>query len=178
MREESVARLKRRVSEMPVQHRKIRVLFVCLGNICRSPTAEGVFRQLVKEAGLANTIEVDSAGTGDYHIGERPDPRACWAASRRGYDLTPLRARQVTRRDFEQFDYVLAMDEQNLRALKQLAPEEQAHKLKMLTDFCSNGECTVPDPYAGGPQGFEFVLDLVEDAAQGLLRQIGTRTEV
>ncbi|MGZ5091050.1 MAG: low molecular weight protein-tyrosine-phosphatase [Burkholderiales bacterium] len=163
---------------MPVQPKKIRVLFVCLGNICRSPTAEGVFRQLVKEAGLANSVEVDSAGTGDYHLGERPDPRACWAASRRGYDLTPLRARQVTRGDFEQFDYVMAMDEQNLRALKQLAPEEHAHKLKMLTDFCSNGECGVPDPYAGGPQGFEFVLDLVEDAAQSLLRQIRTQTQV
>jgi protein-tyrosine phosphatase len=123
-------------------------------------------------------IEVDSAGTGDYHLGERPDPRACWAASRRGYDLTSLRARQVTRRDFEQFDYVLAMDEQNLRALQQLAPEAHASKLKMLTDFCSNGESGVPDPYVGGPQGFEFVLDLVEEAAQGLLRQIRTQTGI
>ena len=150
----------------------IKVLFVCLGNICRSPTAEGVFRQHVKEAGLAGRIVADSAGTGDYHIGERPDPRACWAASRRGYDLAPLRARQVTQQDFVEFDYILAMDEQNMRTLTQLAPAAHAHKLKMITEFCSTGECGVPDPYAGGPQGFEFVLDIVEDAAQGLLRHL------
>jgi len=171
------ARWKRAVSEMHGNARKRKVLFVCLGNICRSPTAEGVFRQLVKEAGVADAIEVDSAGTGDYHIGERPDPRACWAASRRGYDLTRLRARQVGRQDFYEFDYVLAMDEQNMRALKQLAPPEQAHKLMMFTDFCSSGECTIPDPYAGGPQGFEEVLDLVEDSAQGLLRRLRSEVE-
>jgi protein-tyrosine phosphatase len=151
---------------------RVSVLFVCLGNICRSPTAEGVFRQLVKEAGLAGRIEVDSAGTGDYHIGERPDPRACWAASRRGYDLTPLRARQVTVQDFHDFNYVFAMDEQNVRALQRIAPAEHADKVKLFTDFASNGECGVPDPYVGGPQGFESVLDLVEDAAQGLLRHL------
>jgi protein-tyrosine phosphatase len=171
------ARWKRDVSEMPANGRKTKVLFVCLGNICRSPTAEGVFRQLVKEAGLADRIEVDSAGTGDYHIGERPDPRACWAASRRGYDLTRLRARQVGRHDFYEFDYVLAMDEQNMRALNQLAPPEHAHKLKMFTDFCSSGECGIPDPYAGGPQSFEDVLDLVEDSAQGLLRRLRSEVE-
>lgn len=160
---------------MPVSHNKpIKVLFVCLGNICRSPTAEGVFRQLAKEAGLAGSIVADSAGTGDYHIGERPDPRACWAASQRGYDLHSQRARQVTHEDFAQFDYVLAMDEHNLRALKELAPSEHAHKVRLLTDFGSGKECGVPDPYAGGPQGFEHVLDLVEDAAQGLLRHIRT----
>ena len=150
----------------------VSVLFVCLGNICRSPTAEGVFRQLVKEAGLAERIRTDSAGTGDYHIGERPDPRACWAASRRGYDLSPLRARQVSAQDFHDFDYVLAMDEQNARALQRIAPAELAGKIRLFTDFASRGERGVPDPYAGGPQGFEFVLDLVEDAAQGLLRHI------
>jgi protein-tyrosine phosphatase len=171
------ARRKRDVSEMPADGRKTKVLFVCLGNICRSPTAEGVFRQLVKEADLADRIEVDSAGTGDYHIGERPDPRACWAASRRGYDLTPLRARQVGRHDFYEFDYVLAMDEQNMRALQQLAPPEHAHKLKMFTDFCSSGDCGIPDPYAGGPQSFEDVLDLVEDSAQGLLRRLRSEVE-
>jgi protein-tyrosine phosphatase len=156
--------------------RKTRVLFVCLGNICRSPTAEGVLRQLVKEAGLTNAVEVDSAGTGDYHIGEKPDPRACWAASRRGYDLSSLRARQVTVRDFQDFDYVLAMDEQNLRALQGIAPPEYAHKLRMLTDFCSSGECGIPDPYIGGPEGFDRVLDIVEEGAQGLLRHIRSET--
>jgi protein-tyrosine phosphatase len=162
-------------SEKTVNRKKaVKVLFVCLGNICRSPTAEGVFRQQVKEAGLADRVVVDSAGTGDYHIGERPDPRACWAASRRGYDLAPLRARQVSRDDFFEFDYVLAMDEQNMRALMGLAPEGHAHKVKMLTDFSSSNESSVPDPYVGGPQGFEFVLDVIEDAAQGLLRHIRT----
>ena len=151
-----------------------RILFVCLGNICRSPTAEAVFRQLAKEAGVSDRVIVDSAGTGDYHIGERPDPRACWAASQRGYDLMRLRARQVKAEDFEEFDYILAMDEHNLRALKQLAPRHHEHKLRMFTEFCSTGDCNVPDPYAGGPQGFEFVLDLVEDAAQGLLRHLRT----
>jgi len=149
-----------------------KVLFVCLGNICRSPTAEGVFRRYVQDAGLAEHILIDSAGTGDYHIGDAPDERACVAASRRGYDLSKLRARQVTRDDFERFDYVLAMDEENLRTLKRLAPPEHAHKLKMFTDFSSQHAQYVPDPYAGGPQGFELVLDLVEDAAQGLLRHI------
>lgn len=155
-----------------MKRRPIRVLFVCLGNICRSPTAEGVFKRSVKEAGLDAAIESDSAGTGDYHIGEPPDPRACTAAARRGYDLSRLRARQISRKDFEAFDYVLAMDEQNLRDLKRLCPKEHAHKVRLFTDFCSSGACAVPDPYGGGPQGFEHVLDLVEDAAQGLLRHI------
>lgn len=150
----------------------VRVLFICLGNICRSPTAEGVFRHYVREAGLEGEIESDSAGIGDYHIGEPPDLRACRHAAQRGYDLTPLRARQVRKQDFADFDYVLAMDEDNVRMLKRWCPREHAHKLKLLSDFCSTGACEVPDPYAGGPQGFELVLDLVEDAAQGLLRHI------
>jgi protein-tyrosine phosphatase len=149
-----------------------RVLFVCLGNICRSPTAEGVFRRYVEQAGLGDEIEIDSAGTGDYHLGEPPDERAQDAASRRGYDLSSLRARQVTRRDFETFDYLLAMDEENARSLKRLAPHEHAHKVKLFTDFGTNGARYVPDPYSGGAQGFEHVLDLVEDAARGLLRHI------
>lgn len=155
-----------------VNQKPINVLFVCLGNICRSPTAEGVFRRYVQEAGLAECILIDSAGTGDYHIGDAPDERACEAAARRGYDLSKLRARQVVRDDFERFDYVLAMDEENLRTLKRLAPAEHAHKLKMFTNFSSKNARYVPDPYAGGPQGFELVLDLVEDAAQGFLRHI------
>jgi protein-tyrosine phosphatase len=155
-----------------MNHKPTRVLFVCLGNICRSPTAEVVFRRYVEQAGLEHQIEIDSAGTGDYHIGEPPDERARDAASRRGYDLSALRARQVTRRDFEVFDYLLAMDEENARSLKRLAPHGHAHKVILFTDFGTNGARYVPDPYAGGVQGFEHVLDLVEDAARGLLRHI------
>ena len=151
---------------------RIDVLFVCLGNICRSPTAEGVFRRYVKDAGLEDRIRIDSAGTGNYHIGEPADARAREAAAGRGYDLEALRARQVTREDLVQSDYVLAMDEENLRALRALSPPEHAHKIRLFTDFCSTGACAVPDPYAGGPQGFELVLDLVENSARGLLRHL------
>ena len=158
--------------------RPIKVLFVCLGNICRSPTAEGVLLRHVRDAGLEGQIIVDSAGTGDYHIGEPPDPRACLAAAQRGYDLNPLRARQVQKRDFAEFDYVLAMDHENLRALGRWCPPEHAHKVKLFTEFYSQGACPVPDPYAGGPQGFELVLDLVEDAAQGLLRHVRRQLNV
>ena len=156
---------------MQTQH-PVKVLFVCLGNICRSPTAEGVFRHYVKQAGLEDRIHVDSAGTGNWHIDEAPDARTCEAAAGRGYDLTALRARQVKARDFAEFDYVLAMDDQNLSALKRLCPPEHAHKIGLFTDFCSRGVCEVPDPYSGGPQGFELVLDLVENSAQGLLRHL------
>lgn len=157
---------------------RVKVLFVCLGNICRSPTAEGVFRHRVERAGLEERIVIDSAGTGDYHIGASPDERACKAAARRGYDLTALRARQVKRADFADFDYVLAMDDENVRALKRLAPREYAHKVKRFTEFCSTDACAVPDPYGGEAQGFERVLDLVEDAAQGLLRHIRGQLDV
>lgn len=154
------------------QARPVKVLFVCLGNICRSPTAQGVFTHYVKKAGLQERIVADSAGTGDYRIGEPPDARACEAAAQRGYDLTALRARQVSRGDFAEFDYVLAMDEQNLHALNRLCAPEHAHKVKLLTEYCSSGAGAVPDPYSGGRQGFEMVLDLVEDAAQRLLHHI------
>ncbi len=150
----------------------VKVLFVCLGNICRSPTAEAVFRHLVKAAGLEKRVLVDSAGTGDWHVGEPPDLRATEAAARRGYDLTPLRGRQVNRNDFADFDYILTMDNENLRALKRLCPAEHAHKVRLFTEFCSTGSCAVPDPYAGGPQGFEIVLDLVEDSARGLMKEV------
>ena len=149
-----------------------------MGNICRSPTAEGVFARHVKEAGLEGSIVVDSAGTGDYHIGEPPDPRARKAAAQRGYDLSPLRARQVDKKDFADFDYVLAMDQENLRALGRGCPPEHAHKVKLFTEFCARGACPIPDPYAGGSQGFELVLDLVEDAAQGLLRHVRRQLNV
>jgi protein-tyrosine phosphatase len=158
-----------------MQRDRIRILFVCLGNICRSPTAEGVFRHLVEEARLADRFVMDSAGTGDYHMGLPPDERASEAAARRGYDLSGLRARQVNRRDFAEFDYILAMDEQNVRMLKRLAPAEHAHKVKLFTEFSSRPTRAVPDPYAGGPEGFELVLDLVEDAARGLLRDVRRR---
>ena len=154
------------------ENKKVSVLFVCLGNICRSPTAEGIFKHHVSVAGLAHVIESDSAGTGDYHIGRQPDPRACAAAARRGYDLSVFRARQVTKRDFAEFDYVLAMDDENLRALKRLCPRDHMHKLKLLGDFSSGAVRAVPDPYGGGPQDFDLVLYVLEDAAQRLLRHI------
>jgi protein-tyrosine phosphatase len=153
----------------------VKVLFVCLGNICRSPTAEGVFRHLVEKEGLQDRIVIDSAGTGEWHIGSPPDDRACSAAAARGYDLSALRGRQVSREDFAEFDYVLAMDSENVRELRRLSPREHVHKIELFTDFCSSGACEVPDPYAGGPEGFEHALDLIEDAAQGFLRHVRTQ---
>jgi protein-tyrosine phosphatase len=151
----------------------VRILFVCMGNICRSPTAEGVFKRQVQDAGLEHAILSDSAGTHDYHIGEAPDRRAREAAERRGYDLANLRARCVTREDFATFDLVLAMDEHNLRLLKRQCPPEHAHKVRLFMEFASATALReVPDPYYGGAHGFEAVLDLAEDAAQGLLRHI------
>jgi len=151
----------------------VKVLFVCMGNICRSPTAEGVFRHFVQQASLQHQIEADSAGTHDYHIGHPPDQRAQAAALQRGYDLSPLRARQVSREDFRVFDYVLAMDRENLRVLQRLRPPQVDRNPLLFLEFSSAGKVEdVPDPYYGGPQGFEHVLDLVEDAAQGLLRHI------
>lgn len=159
-----------------MSEKRVKVLFVCMGNICRSPMAEGVFKHQVKQAGLDDSIATDSAGTHDYHIGEPPDPRAQRAASRRGYDLSALRGRQVSRGDFGEYDYLLAMDETNLRALERLCPSRQAHKLKLFMTF-STGEALreVPDPYYGGEQGFERVLDMVERAAQGLLDHLRGR---
>lgn len=154
----------------------VRVLFVCMGNICRSPTAEGVFRHFVRESGLEAHIVIDSAGTHDYHVGEVPDPRAQAAAARRGYDLSGLVGRQVSRRDFLEFDYVLAMDEANLRALRRLCPPEHADKLHLFMEFGENERVReVPDPYYGGSRGFDEVLDLVESAARGLLAHLVER---
>jgi protein-tyrosine phosphatase len=154
----------------------IRVCFVCLGNICRSPTAEGVFRSLVRHANLAAQIEIDSAGTGDYHVGESPDSRAVAAAQRHGYELTG-KARQFQTRDFESFDYVLAMDQDNLRALKQLAPDDSARrKVHLLREFDSSASAgaNVPDPYYGGESGFDNVIAICERACTGLLEHIRT----
>ena len=152
------------------------ILFVCMGNICRSPMAEGVFRHHVTQAGLEGRIVIDSAGTHDYHVGEPPDPRAQRAAGRRGYDLSMLRGRQVSRADFGEFDYLLAMDRMNLRVLERLCPSRHGHKLKLFLEFSNDAAPReVPDPYYGGDQGFEHVLDLVEEAAQGLLAHLRGR---
>ena len=150
-----------------------RVLFVCLGNICRSPTAHGVFQALVDERGMAGRISVDSCGTGSWHVGEPPDRRAASAASRRGYDLTSLRARQVALEDFDQFDFILAMDQQNLVDLQRLQPVHFAGHLGLFLDFAFEPPVReVPDPYYGGARGFDEVLDLVESASEGLLKAI------
>lgn len=138
--------------------------------------AEGVFRRLVADAGLAERVEIDSAGTHDYHVGDPPDPRAHRAAGRRGYDLSALRGRQVGRDDFSGFDLVLAMDEMNLRLLRRLCPPQYAHKLRMFMEFAGDTVALdVPDPYYGGPDGFERVLDMIERAGRGLLDHLRSR---
>lgn len=155
---------------------KASVLFVCLGNICRSPSAHAVFADQVSRAGLTGRILVDSAGTGSWHIGNPPDPRTREAAARRGYDLDHLRARRVERQDFERFDYVIAMDRKNLDDLRRLQPPTFGGHLDLLLAFDpSLGVAEVPDPYNGGEQGFEHVLDLVEAASAGLLEHIRDR---
>ncbi len=147
-----------------------KVLFVCMGNICRSPMAEGVLKTMVKQAGLEDVVTVHSAGTHGFHIGEAPDKRAQNIAAKRGYDLTGLRGRQVQASDYEEYDFILAMDWENLALLQQQAPKSQQHKLQLFMRFATEHEsATIPDPYYGGPQGFETVLDYVEDASQGLL---------
>jgi protein-tyrosine phosphatase len=150
-----------------------RVLFVCMGNICRSPTAEGVFRKLLAERAPELEVLTDSAGTHGYHDGAPPDPRACRAAERRGVDLTSLRARRVTEQDFERFELVLAMDEQNVEFLLEICPVEYRDRVKLLLEFAPHlGRREVPDPYYGGTTGFEHVLDLVEEAAAGLVEHL------
>ena len=146
---------------------------VCMGNICRSPTAEGVLRRKLLEAGLDKVIEVDSAGTHAYHVGEAPDPRSMKHAKRRGYDLSALRARQVREADFDQFDLVLVMDWDNLSELEDRCPVPYRNRLRRLVEFARHSESdVVPDPYAGGAAGFEYVLDLVEDACDGLVEHL------
>ena len=154
---------------------KVRVLFVCMGNICRSPTAEAVFRHYVENAGLSEHIRIDSAGTHDYHIGEPPDARTHRAAEQRGYDMSGLRGRQVETADFERFDYVLAMDRANLAILQRLAQQRGGDPQLFLEYAKHHKEREVPDPYYGGADGFERVLDMVEDAAEGLLQHIRER---
>ena len=154
-----------------------RVLFVCMGNICRSPTAEGVFRTLLEKHAPELEVHIDSAGTHAYHVGQPPDPRACRAAERRGIDLTTQRARQVAPDDFEFFELVLAMDELNAAALRERAPPEYHERIRLFLEFAPNaGRTDVPDPYYGGSVGFEYVLDLVEQASLGLIDHL-RRTE-
>ena len=157
---------------------KVRVLFVCLGNICRSPTAHGVFEAMIEQNGLSDRIEVDSAGTSGWHIGARSDPRSSEAAGRRGYDMSHIRARQVDSEDFSTFDYILAMDDQNLADLQALKPDDFNGCLDLFLSFSSDyaGQA-VPDPYYGGEQGFEHVLDMVEDGSRGLLFRIQCQLE-
>lgn len=149
------------------------VLFVCMGNICRSPTADGVFRHKVQQHGLQDIVTVDSAGTHNYHPGSPPDPRSQEHAASRGYDLSPLRARQIKSSDFEAFDLILAMDWDNLALIQDICPKQHQKKVRRMTEFClSLDSPVVPDPYYDGASAFEHVLDLVEDASDGLIRHI------
>ena len=160
---------------MTEDREKVSVLFVCMGNICRSPTAEGVFRHHVAEAGLDALFEIDSAGTHAYHVGEPPDRRAQEAATRRGVSLVDIRARRVAAEDFERFHHIIAMDEDNLVMLHEQADAAHRDKIRLFLEFGSGPETEVPDPYYGGATGFERVLDLVEDASRGLLERLRQR---
>jgi protein-tyrosine phosphatase len=151
----------------------MRILFVCMGNICRSPTAQGVFAHTLRLQAPDLTVEIDSAGTHDYHVGAAPDPRSVAAALRRGIDLSQLRARVVEPDDFERFDMILAMDEQNRDELQRRAPVGQHERIQLVMDYAPDAaRHAVPDPYYGGPQGFEEVLDLLTEASEGLLREL------
>ncbi len=153
--------------------KQVKVLFVCMGNICRSPTAEGVFRGLVEEAGLSHVIETDSAGTHSYHVGAEPDSRAQAVALTRGFDLSDLRGRKFISEDFVEFDYLMAMDADNYSNMDDIKPDNATGSLHLFLEFASkHSEKEVPDPYYGGPKGFDRVFDMVEDASKGLLEHI------
>jgi protein-tyrosine phosphatase len=153
----------------------MRILMLCMGNICRSPTAEGVLREIARVEAPDLALEIDSAGTHDYHVGEPPDRRAIAAARRRGIDLSTLRARRLERADFERFDLLLAMDERNVADALAIAPRAGRERLRLLLDFApETGVREVPDPYYGGTKDFERVLDLVEVAARGVLAHLRT----
>jgi protein-tyrosine phosphatase len=154
----------------------IRILMVCLGNICRSPLAQGVMEQRLRKTGLFRSVSVDSAGTHGYHVGESPDPRAVEAAARRGYDISAQRARRIRDGDFQSFDYILAMDHENLQQLTARCPGPEVERLKLLLDFAPGPDAReVPDPYYGGEDGFERALDLIEAAVDGLVLEIKAR---
>ncbi|VVD93927.1 low molecular weight protein-tyrosine-phosphatase [Pandoraea terrigena] len=153
--------------------RSTSVLFVCMGNICRSPSADGIFRHRLAAARLTDAVVVDSAGTHSYHLGHAPDERTQAAAERRGYDLSALRARRVEAGDFERFEWIVAMDDANAAELMTRCPAEYRHKIVRLMDFATRHDATeVPDPYYGGAQGFETVLDYIEDGLDGLLAHL------
>ena len=157
------------MSETPV----VSVLFVCLGNICRSPTAHGVLEALLEQQGLSRAVKVDSCGTGDWHVGQAPDRRAAAEAGKRGYELSHLRARQIKAADFRRFHYILAMDHMNLADLRDMCPADYEGHLGLFLPFAAESVIEeVPDPYYGGVDGFSQVLDLVEAASEGLLQQI------
>jgi protein-tyrosine phosphatase len=159
--------------------KKVSVLFVCMGNICRSPTAEGVFRHLVRQAQLEDRVHTDSAGTHAYHVGNPPDARAQATAERRGIELHDLRARRVVEEDFDVFDYVLAMDQENYQILSTICPPGYETRLRMFMEFAPHLNVPeVPDPYYGGTSGFERVFDMVEEAARGLLEDIRSKHDV
>jgi protein-tyrosine phosphatase len=152
----------------------VRVLFVCMGNICRSPLAQGVFENVLRREGLEDEVFVDSAGTGHWHVGSPPDERALSAASLRGLDLSAQRARQISREDCQNFDYILTMDEENYHMVSSLCRGSAV--VRPFLDFATDSpEREVPDPYYGGPGGFEHALDLVEEASEGLLQDIRER---
>jgi protein-tyrosine phosphatase len=152
---------------------KRRILFVCLGNICRSPMAEGVFRRVAADQGVLHLFDIDSAGLGDWHVGQAPDTRAQTAARDRGVDISGQSARQIAHGDFARFDLLLAMDGSNFDELLQLAPSDARHKIRRFLDFAPRaGTQDVPDPFFGGPEGFDHALDLIEEAARGLLNEL------
>lgn len=172
-------RFRRNADEARETVADYRILFVCMGNICRSPTAEGVFRKVWRERAPELELLLDSAGTHEYHVGDPPDPRAQRAAARRGVDLSELRARRVETGDFERFDLVLAMDRLNLEVLQELCPPEHRERLRLFLEFAPQlGRSDVPDPYYGGSNGFEHVLDLAEEASAGLLEYVLARVKV
>ena len=154
----------------------VSILFVCLGNICRSPTAQGVFAKQLEDAGLTDAIRIDSAGTGEWHVGKSPDPRATEAARQRGIDLTTQRARQVSLEDFYTFDHILAMDRANLGDLRSMAPPNAEATVELFLGYARHADTDeVPDPYYGGESGFARVLDLITDAGEGLLAELRSR---
>ncbi len=161
-----------------MSHADLKILFVCMGNICRSPTAEGVFRKKLIDRGLLHKVQIDSAGTHNYHPQSPPDARSQAHALRRGYDLSDLRARAVRDRDFEEFDLLLTMDWDNRALLEERCPAEHQHKVRGFAEFLHTTQASViPDPYYGGEQGFEQVLDLIEEASDGLLQFVAQKVE-
>lgn len=163
---------------MSVDQKSVSVLFVCTGNICRSPTGEGIFRAMLKSAGLDGRVVVDSAGLADYHVGKPPDKRSIDAASTRGIDLRSQRARQLHANDFETFDFLIAMDRTHFSEMRRLCPANRSHRIKLLLDYApQTGTHDVPDPYYGPGDGFAYVLDLIEAGATGLLRDVRNALE-